>query len=144
MALKLMDEGALQILKTFFDDTPKETKFNVMLFTEPDSLTKNYTAGNFTWPSYAAGGAPPDKFVAATDGGVGMAANLTTAIMNWNSLEWTFTGPLTGGASIKGYVVIGDTSANVLFAELLTTPFKPENNGDKLTIQMNFTMESKY
>ncbi len=144
MALKLMDEGALQILKTFFDDTPKETKFNVRLFTEPATLAKKYTAESFTWPVYASGDSPPDESVTATDGGVGMTAGGTVPIMNWNSLEWTFTGPLTDGESIKGYVVIGDTSANVLFAELLSPAFKPENNGDKLAIQMNFSMESKY
>ncbi len=140
MALKLMDEGAEQILATFFDNTPKESSFTVMLFTDPSSIFEAYTDLSFT---PAAGGGYVDKTVTAANGLAGMLNG--TAEMGWDDLVWTFTGPLTHGESIKGYVVIANTTMNVIFAELLmngttVTTFTPANNDDKLTIAMRFRL----
>jgi hypothetical protein len=40
--------------------------------------------------------------------------------------------------TIKGYLIMADTT--VVFEELLPTPFTPANNGDKLTISLQFKL----
>lgn len=55
----------------------------------------------------------------------------------WAAQTYTFTGPLTGNTTIKGYQVLNGTT--MLFGELITN-FTPANNGDTLTITPSFQL----
>ena len=50
-----------------------------------------------------------------------------------------FSGPLVGGAAIRGYYVT-DAAGNLLWAEEKPAPFTPENNGDTFSVTLNFTL----
>lgn len=140
MALKMTDNGAMHILQTMFDDKAKESGFEVILFTNPTSLSDADIESTFT---EASGGGYVQKSITSADCAVSLTAATPGGIAEaaWSDLAWTFTGGLSGGLSIKGYALVAASSPfTVIFAELLSTPFTPTNNGDKLTIAMKFRL----
>jgi len=133
MTIKLADIGGQQMLNVLFGATSKSTSFTVQLFTDSLGLAD---ADIYTTHTLANGGGYVDKTL-ANDATVGLSAdNIPEAA--WTSRVWTFTGPLTGNPSITGYQVLSGTT--LLFAETLSTPFTPSNNGDQLTTTVKFKL----
>lgn len=54
---------------------------------------------------------------------------------------FTFTGPLAVNLNVLGYYVT-DANGAVVFAEMMTAPFTPTNNGDTLDITLRLTLAS--
>lgn len=98
--------------------------------------TNNYTpigssvAGDFT---IAAGGGYADKTLSGaswtfTDDGV------DDGKATYADQTWTFTGTLTGSATVYGWIIVQATSGLILAAEKLSSSFLPATNGDNLTL----------
>ncbi len=137
MSLILSDTGALEILNCIFGEEDSPLSFEVVLFTSPGPINDGMQEPNFTLvldgdAGYYQKSVPLSAMTAALSTGIPQAA--------WTDLIWTFSGPLTGGISIKGYAVIAVPTGTVYFSELLATPFTPANNGDKLTIALRFRL----
>ncbi len=144
MALRLFDYGGEDILKVYFEGASRQTTFSLLLFTSPTTLADTTVlveaaGGGYTRKAIAAdGSASAVSWTAAYPGGI--------PIIQWGEVDFVFTGPLTSSATIYGYALIKGTAGtphtlnDVIFAELLNNPFKPMNNGDKLTIQANFKL----
>ena len=47
---------------------------------------------------------------------------------------FTFTGALTGNATIYGYYLVGSIDGVIRWAELLAAPFTPASNGDAVNV----------
>jgi hypothetical protein len=135
MTLKLTDGGGLLALDVFFGASAKPTDWTIELFTDANPLADDdQGAGRelATGGGYAEIDLDPLVNAAAAAGGIPQ--------VTWDDAVWTFTGPLTNAVNktIKGYLIMADTT--VVFEELLPTPFTPANNGDKLTISLQFKL----
>ena len=97
--------------------------------------TNNVTPGLFdTAASYteAAGGG----YVAKTLLGASWAYSLdgsNKGLSTYANQTWTFTGPLTGSATLYGMFVVRVTTGDLLMAERFSSSFQPLNNGDFFT-----------
>ena len=129
MALKLVDEGAQDIAKIVYGATAKPTTFTLRLFTDANALADSdtYAAGH----TIAAGGGYAD-ITLYPEGGSAPAATVSSVggilQVAWPQQTFTFTGALTGNATIKGYQIVKGTT--ILHTEELTTNFQPTTNGD--------------
>ena len=132
MALVVPNEGEVQLLKQALGASAIET-LNVKLFCNNYTPVAASTGTNFT---EAAGGGYAAKALTAASWTYA-GGNPTTA--SYPALTWTFTGALTTNPTIYGYMVVGATSGKVYWAELLTAAFTPANNGDTLTVTLNFS-----
>ena len=134
MALKLTDGGGELILKVFFEGFTRPTTWSVALFTDSNALND---ADQGSGRVLAAGGGYTDKDLTAVASAVDLNPSGIPCI-SWDDITWTFTGPLTGGVSIKGYVVIADTT--FIHEELLDSPYIPGSDGGLLTISPQFLL----
>lgn len=132
MAIKQFDAGGLAFLNILFGATAKQTSFTLQLITDANALADADTNSTHT---VATGGGYADK---------ALSNNATVALdgssipkATWSAQTFTFTGPLTGNATIKGYQVLNGTT--MLWGELITN-FTPANNGDTLTITPSFQL----
>ena len=124
MALQFADTGAAAVLTSYFGATTLTIELFATNVTPSDTSTKaSFTA--------AAGGGYATKTLTGGSwtigddgGGIQQAA--------YAQQTWTFTGALTTNATIYGYYVYNGTT--LIFAEALSTPFTPANNGDQLSI----------
>ena len=132
MALKLTDVGGQKLLNILFGATAKPANYTLQLFTDSNAPADGDT--NLTH-TLASGGGYLDKTL-ATDATVALNAGIPEAV--WGSQTWTFTGALSGSATIRGYQVMNGTT--LLWEETLGTPFTPANNGDQLTITPKFQL----
>lgn len=129
--IKLTDEGGLYILNCLFNGTALPSTLYVQLFTAGGTLAD---ADMNDTRAEASGGGYASLTINAAENTVYLDGGIPTA--EWDVQTFTFTGPLTGNATIYGYQVISmsDASFPVLFEELLATPFKPMATGDILKI----------
>lgn len=89
-------------------------------------------------------------YTAAAGGGY---ADATLTRGNWNitpgapttavypAYTWTFSGALSGNATIYGYAVLRDTTLDLVCAENFATPFQPQSSGDNLTLNLTITAD---
>jgi hypothetical protein len=128
MAGKITDAGGQRFLSILFGTTAKDTEFVLQLFTDSVAVADSNTTSTHTIPTGQAGYEDKtlanDATISTTAGGVPVAT--------WGAQTFTFTGALTGNASIKGYQI--KTGTTLLAAELLPSAFLPANNGDTLII----------
>lgn len=137
MALILADQGAVQILQAYFNNSwPASKDLVVKLYCNNYTPVDSSTTSNFT---EAAGGGYVTKTLTngswseSNVGGIEQEA--------YAQLTWTFTGPLTTNPTIYGYFVVGNNgTGNLVWAELLGATFTPNNNGDQLLITPVFQM----
>ena len=127
MAMKLVDEGADSIMSVWAGAEAKKTSFTLRLFTDntahadDDTVTDRTAAAGGGYADitlYPEGGSAPAGVVSSVGGIVQIA---------WAQQTFTFTGALTGSATIYGYMIF---SGSTLFVEEMTTQFTPANNGD--------------
>jgi hypothetical protein len=131
MALVLTDLGADQILKAYLNNDWQASKnLKLCLF------TNNYTPVDTTTKSAlteAAGGGYAEITLTNGSWTITVADDPSDAV--YAEQTFTFTGALTGNATIYGcYILDNNGSGEVMWAELLTVPFTPANNGDTLKI----------
>lgn len=130
MAIVLTDTGALEILNAIFGEEDTPTEFELILFSSPSVITDSIVYANFTF----------EDFTSLTLAEMTTSLSSGVPMSSWVDKVFTFTGPLSGNASIKGYAVVAQPSNTVWFAELLSTPFTPAENGDKLTLKLRFKL----
>lgn len=124
-----MDAAGLEILNALFGEEGTPAGFQLLLFTSPATINDTLVFANFEF----------EEFDTLTL--VEMSTSLSAGVpmATWPDKTFTFAGALPGNASIKGYAVASDTNT-VWFAELLSQPFTPANNGDKLTVAPRFKL----
>ena len=133
MALVLADLGADKVLDKYFNTGGDLT---VKLYTNNYDPLQTSAVGSFT---EASGGDYASKTLTAGSWVVTPANDPSDAI--YVQQIWTFTGPLSGNATVYGYYVV-DASGVEIFAEKLAASFTPANNGDQLKITPKFQMSS--
>ena len=130
MALVLTDVGADNMLKAYLNNDWPTAGNNLTL----DLYTNNYTPvdtsanANFT---VAAGGGYAQKTLDHGNWTVTPGNDPSDAV--YAQQTFTFTGNLTGNASVYGYYV-KDEDDSVIWAEEFASPFTPANNGDNIKI----------
>lgn len=130
MALVICNSAEIVALKAFVGHTMQNENMNLRLFTSAGITPADTdTAGTYTG-SEAAGGAYAAKSIVGANWSVG--ANPIT----YTAQTWTFTGALTGSATIYGYFMTRVTTADLMIAEKFASSFQPLNNGDNYTINL--------
>ena len=110
---------------------PEDLRYR--LFTNNITPAETDTAASFT---IASGGGYADKVLP------GAGWTLTPgapSVASYAEQEWVFTGPLTGNATIYGYIAVRDSTGDIVLAERLTTPRQPVNPDDALRITPTIT-----
>lgn len=121
--IKVPDVGALLHLNVLFGPTPKVTAFTLQLITDANALADTDINTTHT---VAAGGGYTDK-VLSNNPVIALNNGIAEAV--WPVQTWTFTGALTGNATITGYQILAGTT--LLHEENLTN-FTPSRNGDQI------------
>jgi len=138
MGLVLSDVGADQILNAYFNDSwPVSKNLKIRLFTNDYTPVDTSILSNFT---EAAGGGYAAKNLTNGSWTVFAANDPSDAV--YPKQTWTFTGPLTGSATIYGYY-IEDNAGNsgvYIWGERLGASFKPANNTDQLGVIPKFEL----
>ena len=135
MALVLSDVGADQVLKAYFNNSwPASKDLVIKLFTNDYTPVDTSTDANFT---EAAGGGYANKVLANGSWTITPANDPSDAV--FAEQIWTFTGPLTGNATIYGYYIVDNNGSGVyIWGERLAASFTPSQNGDQLKITPKF------
>lgn len=136
MALVLADVGADEILKAYFNNSfPATTKdLTLKLFTSNTTPADTDTAATYT---EASGGGYAAKTL--TNGSWSFNSVNDPSKVSYAEQTFTFTGPLTGNATVYGYYVV-NADGVLIFAERFGTPFTPANNGDNIKVTLNFEL----
>jgi len=136
MALTLMDIGADEILKTYFNNARPAggNNLTIKLFTNNVTPADTDTAGTYT---EATGGGYAAKTI--TNGSWTVTVGNDPSDAAYAQQTWTFTGALTTNPTIYGYYVV-DADGTLLWAEKLAASFTPANNGDELKITTKFQL----
>jgi hypothetical protein len=117
-------------LKAFVGHTAQTEDCDLRLFTAVGITPADTdTAATYTGDE-AAGGGYAEKAIAAASWTV--SANPIT----YAAQTWTFTGALTGSATIYGYFMTRSTTGDLMWAEKFASTFQPLANGDNYTINL--------
>ena len=138
MAIVLADVGADQVLKAYFNNNwPASKDLKLRLFTNDYTPVDTSVLGNFT---EAAGGGYVAKDLANGSWTITVANDPSDAV--YAEQTFTFTGPLTGNATIYGYYIEDNagSSGTLVWAERLGASFTPNQNGDQLKITPKFQL----
>jgi hypothetical protein len=132
----LADVGADLLLEIIFNDSRAAggDDLTLSLYTNNYVPLDTSVAGDFT---EAAGGGY--AAVTLTMGSWTVAAGNDPSDAVYAEQTWTFTGTLTGAATIYGYFVV-DADGTLLFAEKFDYSFTPAKNGDQLRLTPAFQL----
>jgi hypothetical protein len=135
MAIVLSDVGAAMMLGVLFNNAPPAGGRNLTmrLFTNNYTPVDTSTSANFTEASgggYASKTLTNGSWTVSNVGGIAQAA--------YAQQTFTFTGALSGSATIYGYYVT-DADGVLVYAEA-QAPYAPANNGDNITCTPVFQM----
>jgi hypothetical protein len=136
MAIVLADVGADIILKAYFNNSWAAGGKNLTL----KLYTNNYTpldtsvAGSFT---EASGGGYAAKTLSNGSWTVTVGNDPSDAV--YAQQTFTFTGELSGAASVYGYFVV-DADGVLLLAEKFAYSFTPRYNGETLKVTPRFQL----
>lgn len=135
MALTLVDVGADEILKGYFNNVfPASHDLTLKLFVNDITPVDTHTASDYT---EASGGGYSAKTLTAGSWTINTANDPSDAV--YAQQTWTFTGQLSGGATIYGYYVV-NANGVLIWAERLPYPFTPYANGDQLRVTPKFQL----
>lgn len=129
MALNVPNSAELLALKAFVGHTAQSENQTCLLFTSNITPADTDTAATYTAVE-AAGGGYARKAITATSWVV--SANPIT----YPAQTWTFTGALTGSATIYGYALLRATTLDIMWSENFGTGFQPLANNDALTVNL--------
>lgn len=152
MAIIMMDAGAEYILDTYFTSE----QHTLCLFTDTNAANSDQlgTCANYTIiPADDNGSGYANHTLYANEAMVGIAANANDgpvgiAFCYWSNAapyDFVFAGPLTGNATVKGYLVHANNAGNasekkVIFAEWFPTPIQPQNPDDTISVEPVFRL----
>lgn len=134
--LVLTDLGADEILKTYFNNTRPAGGNNLTLRLFVNDVTPAQVGVSYT---EASGGGYASKTMANGSWTVNPASDPSEAA--YAQQVFTFTGALTTNPTVYGYYVT-DADNTIVWAERLTAPFTPANDGDHVDITPKFQMSS--
>lgn len=135
MALILADVGADELLKAYFNNAfPTSKDLTIKLFKNDVTPADTNVAGTYT---EASGGGYASKTL--TNGSWTVTPSNDPSVATYAQQTWTFTGALTGGATVYGYYVV-NADGVLIWAERLGTAYIPAANGDELKITPKFQM----
>lgn len=136
MAIVLADVGADTILKAFFNNSwPAGGKnLTLKLYTNDYTPLDTSVAGSFT---EASGGGYAAKTLSNGSWTVTTGNDPSDAV--YAQQTFTFTGTLSGGASVYGYYVV-DADGVLLLAERFAYSFTPSYNGETLKVTPRFQL----
>lgn len=130
MPLVICNSAEIVALKAFLGHTAQTENMNLRLFTSSGITPADTdTAATYTGSEAAGGGYAAKSILAAS---WNVAANPAT----YAAQTWTFTGALTGAATIYGYFMTRATTSDLMIAEKFASTFAPANNGDNYTINL--------
>lgn len=137
MAILVPNAAELVQIKNLLNHTAPQDQ-SLKLFTNNYTPVAASVAGDFAEASgggYAAKSLTGTSWTVATNGS-------GQAEATYAAQTFTFTGALSGSASIYGYFVVQSSSGTIMWAERLANTFTPANNGDALTINPKFQLQS--
>lgn len=144
MSLYITDEGGQYLLNCLFNGTTMPTSYTIELISAATAISESISAeeaevndSHYEVDPAIYGGA---RTIDASKCAVSLVNGIATAI--WNQEDFVFTGPLPTGDYVVGYEVISTLDANkpVIFAEFFANPFKPQANGDTLSIVLKLAL----
>ncbi len=138
MALVLSDVGADELLKTYFNNARPSggNNLTLKLFTNDYTPVQTSVAGSFT---EASGGGYAAKTLTNGSWTVTVGNDPSDAV--YAEQTFTFTGALSGSATVYGYFVV-DADGTLVWAERFSSSFQPANNGDTIKITPIFQISS--
>jgi len=130
MAGTVVDLGCDTILEAFFNDSwpTGGADLTLKLYTNDVTPDDADVAGDYT---EAAGGGYAAKTLSNGSWTVTTANDPSDAV--YAQQTFTFTGALTGTATIYGYFIV-DADGVLFAAEKFATTFTPANNGDQVLV----------
>ncbi len=136
MTLTLVDVGADQILKKFFNDDPPSggNALTLKLYTNDLAPVDTHTAGSY---AEASGGGYAAKTLSSGSWTVSAGADPSRA--TYANQTFTFTGALDSTNVVYGYFIVDDDDV-LIWAERLGASFTPVDNGDQLEISPLFEL----
>lgn len=129
MALNVPNTAELIALKALVGHTAQTEDLEVILFTANITPADTDTAATYTAVEAAGGGYARKTLSAAS-------WNVSANPITYAAQVWTFTGPLTGDATIYGYAVLRATTGDLLWSENFGVSFQPQANNDALTVNL--------
>jgi hypothetical protein len=133
----LQDNGALEFLQARLNNSfPTSKNLTLKLFTNNIVPSSTDTAATYTEASgggYAAITLTTGSWTVALNG-----SNIETA--TYAQQTFTFTGALSGSATVYGYYVVDSASTPAIMWAETITPFTPANNGDQILITPMFQL----
>ncbi len=127
MALLVPNAGEGLAIKAFLNHTAPQDPV-LRLFTNNITPAETDTAGTYT---EAAGGGYASKTLTGSSWSIVEGAPTNGS---YAQQTWTFTGALTGNATVYGYYFTQLTSGIIMWAERAASSFQPQNNGDQILI----------
>ena len=136
MAIVLADVGADIILKAYFNNSwaGGGKDLTMKLYTNNYIPLDTSVAGDFT---EAAGGGYAAVTLSNASWTVATGNDPSDAV--YAQQTWTFTGALSGTATVYGYFVV-DADGVLVFAEKFDYSYTPAKNGDQLKITPKFQL----
>lgn len=137
MAITLLDIGADQILKKYFKDTDPVGGVNLTLKLFANNVTPADTDTAATYEEIAGGGYSAKTLTPAN---WTLDTTKDPSVVEYPQQAFIFTGPITNASgTVYGYYVVDDDGV-AIFAERLSVPFQPVNNGDAVYIIPKFQL----
>ena len=136
MGLILLDVGADEILKTYFNNYHPSGGNNLTLRLFVNNVNPAQTGISYT---EASGGGYAAKTLTNGSWVITTANDPSDAV--YAQQTFTFTGALTTNLTIYGYYVT-DADNTIIWAEKFTTSFTPTDNGDNVKITPKFQASS--
>lgn len=127
MTIVVVNNGEVVALSLLINKVTTTENLVYRLFTNNYTPAETDTAGTYT---EAAGGGYAAKTMTGASWTVTGGDPSSAA---YAQQDWTFTGALTGSATIYGYYVTRATTADLILAEVFTS-FQPLNSGDKILL----------
>lgn len=134
MALVVVDVGADEVLKTYFNNSRPAGGNNLTLKLYTSNTTPADTDIATTYTEAAGGGYAAKTL---TNGSWTVTTANDPSDATYAIQTWTFTGALTGSATIYGYYVV-DADGTLIFAEKASATYTPANNGDQYSVTPKF------
>jgi hypothetical protein len=135
MAALVVNNGEAVALSYLTGKTTTTEALKLRLYVNNVTPSEADVVGTYT---SAAGGGYADISIPRGDWTVTPGAPTSASI---TARVWTFSGALTGNATIYGYILIRDTTGDLVVAENFSTPFTPASNGDSLTLNLALTAD---
>lgn len=136
MAIVFTDIGCDEVLKTYLNNVRAGNNLTLRLYTNDYTPLQTSNNTNFT---DAAGGGYAAITLALNSWTITPANDPSDAI--YANQTFTFSGNLTGNASVYGYFVT-DAANTVIWGERFGANFTPTNNGDNIVIAPKLQMSN--